>query len=197
MDIELKSRDVDLTDQVRTYVDTRFDRVGRRLPDVRAARIELRHEQKRSQGDVHIAQVTLWVDRTILRAEEMHQDLFAAIDLASDKLLRQAERFKGKRVDRRHGAIGAAARDLDSAASDGGMEAAVAAEAEALAEAEPAEIVRRKRFAVLAMAENEAIEQFELLGHDFFVYRDGETGSLNVLYRRRDGQIGLLEPFEG
>lgn len=190
MEIELKSRDVALTDAVRQYVGSRFDRVGRHLPDARAARIELRHETKRSQGDVHIAQVTMWVDRTILRAEEMHADLYAAIDLASDKLLRQADRFKGKRVDRRHGNLGAEARDLVAVA-----EPTVVAEREA--GAETARIVRRKRFGVLAMAEDEAVEQFELLGHDFFVYRDGETGSLNVLYRRRDGQIGLLEPVDG
>lgn len=193
MDIELKSRDVALTDAVRSYVGSRFDRVGRHLPDARAARIELRHETKRSQGEVHVAQVTMWVDRTILRAEEMHADLYAAIDLASDKLLRQADRFKSKRVDRRHGNLGAEARDL--AAASGAMPAA--AEGDAESAAANARIVRRKRFGVLAMAEDEAVEQFELLGHDFFVYRDGETGSLNVLYRRRDGQIGLLEPVEG
>jgi len=189
MEIELKSRDVALTDAVRQYVGSRFDRVGRHLPDARAARIELRHETKRSQGDVHIAQVTMWVDRTILRAEEMHADLYAAIDLASDKLLRQADRFKGKRVDRRHGNLGAEVRDLAA------TEPTLLAEREEATDA--ARIVRRKRFGVLAMAEDEAVEQFELLGHDFFVYRDGETGSLNVLYRRRDGQIGLLEPVEG
>lgn len=193
MDVELKSRDVALTDQVRDYVEKRFGRVARHLPDVRATRIELRHEQKRSQGDVHIAQVTMWVDRTILRAEEMHPDLFAAIDLASDKLLRQADRFKGKRVDRRHGVIGASLREERDVAEAVDV-AAAAVEAEA--ESDAARIVRRKRFGVLAMGEAEAVEQFELLGHDFFVFRDGDTGMLNVLYRRRDGQIGLLEPVE-
>lgn len=189
MDVELKSRDVALTEQVREYVDKRFGRVGKHLPDARAARVELRHEQKRSLGDVHIAQVTMWVDRTILRAEEMNADLYAAIDLASDKLMRQADRFKGKRVDRRHGASMRDARDVieeqeaaDALAADGSDD--------------HARIVRRKRFGILAMSEGEAVEQFELLGHDFFVYRDGDTGMLNVLYRRRDGQIGLLEPVE-
>lgn len=187
MDLELTTRDVPLTDTIRDYVERKIGRLDRYLPDVRTIRVELRHGVKRSMGDAYTVQVTAWVGRTVLRAEETNADLFAAIDLASDKLQRQAERYKGKRVDRWHG--------HGHAAPPSELEAILEPEIdedESVAE----RIVRRKRFELYAMSEEEAVDQLELLGHDFFVYRDGDTGSVNVLYRRKDGGLGLIEPLE-
>jgi putative sigma-54 modulation protein len=132
---------------------------------------------------IYTAQMTTWADHAILRAEEMNEDLFAAIDLAADKLFRQIERFKGKRLARRHEPRRAAAA---------GDAVAVATEI-GLGEDEPV-IVRRKRFPVAPMSEQEAVDQLELLGHDFFLFQNVATGGVNVLYRRKDGHLGLIEP---
>ena len=114
---------------------------------------------------------------TILRAEERHSDMFAAIDAVRDKLQRQIKRFKEKQVR-----VKARAQ-------------AAAVEQELLPEEEVfPRIVRNKRFTVNAMTPEEAIEQMELLGHDFFVFYDSDASALNVLYRRRDGNYGLLQP---
>lgn len=182
MELELQVRHFDLTDTVRDYVERKVGRLDRYLPDLRATRVELARGVRRSQGEVYTAQMTSWVDSAILRAEEMNSDVFAAIDLASEKLYRQIERYKGKRLDRRH--------DRRAEAVGQEMEMVMA---EAEAEPEPV-IARRKRFPIIPMSEDEAAEQLALLGHDFFLYFNPDTGSMNVLYRRKDGSLGLIEP---
>lgn len=179
MELELQVRHFDLTDTVRDYVERKVGRLDRYLPDLRATRVELARGVRRSQGEVYTAQMTSWVDSAILRAEEMNSDVFAAIDLAADKLYRQIERYKGKRQDRRHDRRAEAMEEM--------------AMAEADTEPEPV-IARRKRFPIIPMSEDEAAEQLSLLGHDFFLYLNPDTGSMNVLYRRKDGSLGLIEP---
>jgi putative sigma-54 modulation protein len=174
MELELQVRHFDLTDTVRDYVDRKVGRLDRFLPDIKATRVELGRGIRRSQGEVYTAQVTAWVDSSILRVEEMNADLFAAIDVASEKLHRQIERYKGKRRHHRHETRPAP------------VEAEEAVEA-------PTMIVRRKRFQLRPMSEDEAIDQLELLGHDFFLYVEDATGAVNLVYRRKDGQLGLIE----
>jgi putative sigma-54 modulation protein len=177
MEIELHARHVELSDKVRDHVEKKIGRLDRYLPDIKAARVELSHGTRRSRGEVYGAQITVWVDATVLRAEEIDGDLFAAVDLASDKLHRQIERYRGKRLDRW--------QDHDRLVPD-------------LADDEPefskVEVVRRKRFALYPMNEAEAVEQIELIGHDFFMFMNGDSGQVNVIYRRKDGGYGLIEP---
>lgn len=177
MEIELLARHVELSDEVREYVDKKIGRLDRYLPDIKATRVELSHGTQRSRGEVHRVQITTWVDATVLRAEEMEGDLFAAIDLASDKLHRQIERYRGRRLDRWHdGDRLPPEPDDDLAATD------------------PVDVVRRKRFAMHPMDEAEAIDQLALLGHDFYLFMNDDTGLVNVVYRRKDGGYGLIEP---
>ena len=180
MDVELQVRHFELTDTVRDYVTRKVGRLDRYLPDIKATRVDLDWRVTRSQGEVYTAQVTTWVDAAILRAEEMNSDLFAAIDLAADKIHRQIERYKGKRLRRRHGRPAPADIEFSELIEE--------------EEEHSPQIVRRKRFAVYPTTEAEAVDQLELLGHDFFVFLNAETGQLNVLYRRKDGQLGLLVP---
>jgi len=135
---------------------------------------------RRSAGEVYTAQLTTWVDSTILRAEEMDHDLFAAIDLASDKLHRQIERFRGKRLDRWH----EHARLVPDAVPPEPPEGAPP----------HGSVVRRKRYEVFAMDESEAMEQLNLLGHDFYLFLNPDDGHVNVIYRRKDGNYGLIRP---
>lgn len=182
MDVELSAKHFELTDAVRRYVERKVGRLDRYLPDIKATRVELSKVSIRSRGDVYAAQVTAFVDRAVLRAEEVNADLFAAIDLSADKMHRQIERYKGKRQRRWTGraapAVGETLEELP-------------------AEEPTPPIVRRKRFKLFPMTEGEAAEQLELLGHDFFMFLNADTGDINVLYRRRDGQLGLLEPEKG
>lgn len=178
MQLELQARHFELTDTVRDYVERKVERLDQKLPGLKATRVDLDHGMRRSLGEVYTAQVTTWVDGSILRAEEMHSDLYAAIDLATEKMHRQIGRYRGKRLHRWHDHT-----------------KPVVGEPSPAEEAEPPRvIVRRKRFPMVPMTEDEAVEQIDLLGHDFFVFVNAESGMVNVMYHREDGQLGLIEP---
>jgi len=178
MDVELQARHLDLNPSIRDHVSRKVGRMDRKLPGLKAIRIDLDHGTRRSAGEVYTAQITTWVDSTILRAEEMDHDLFAAIDKAADKLKVQIERYKGRRLDRWHDHT----RPVPEL------------EAEAAEDEQHGHVTRRKRFAIYPMNEAEAIEQLNLLGHDFFVYMNADSGKINVVYRRKDGNYGLIQP---
>lgn len=180
MELIVNSRNLELSDYLRQYVEKKIGKLDRYLPSITEARVELYTEDTKTAGETYIAQVTVRADRTILRGEERTHDIFAAIDAVLDKLYRQIVRYKGKRQDRWRGRAE--------------MPPISAEEVEEIEEEPVGRIVRRKRFQTLPMDEQEAIEQMELLGHDFFVFHNAETGLLSVLYRRKDGNYGLLEP---
>lgn len=187
MELELLARSVDLTDGVRDHVQKRMAKLQRFLQDIHSMRVELSHGVSHNQGEVFTAQITSWVDKRVLRAEEMHADLFAAIDLAADKMHRQMRRFKDRRVDRWHGQ-----RKSGPSVDETRIEAADADDADI---PRVPRISRRKMFELYSMTEDEAAEQIELLGHAFFVFRNARSGEVNVLYHRKGGDLGLLETF--
>ena len=190
MQYSLKGKNIEITDWLRQYVEKKVQRLDRYLPDTYEARVELSAQKTRSSQDRQVAQLTVRSNSDIMRAEERADDMFAAIDTVFDKMARQIARYRGKRMDRWQGQgpnrEGAEPLPVDEEAEEA---------LEGLAE-EPEErrIVRVKRFAVSPMSEEEAIEQMELLGHDFFVFYNPNAGRFNVLYRRKDGNYGLLEP---
>ena len=190
MDLKVHGRNVDVTDWVEEYVDKKVGKLERYLPTVNEARVELTHNATRSADDRYTAQITMWSNGQILRAEESTSDIFASIDASVDKMYGQIRRFKGRRYMGKRRASAAATAEAE-------MAAALVEEAEAQEEEEEEEspvITRRKEFVLQPMNEEEAIAQMELLGHDFHIYYDMDAGGINVLYRRKDGQFGLLQP---
>ena len=187
MDLKVHGRNVDVTDWIEEYVDKKVGKLERYLPTVNEARVELTHNATRSADDRYTAQITMWSNGQILRAEESTSDIFASIDASVDKMYGQIRRFKGRRYQgkRRQGAAATAEAELA---------AALIEEAEAQEDEEVAAITRRKEFVLEPMNEEEAMAQMELLGHDFYIYYDMDAGGVNVLYRRKDGQFGLLQP---
>jgi putative sigma-54 modulation protein len=179
MQLIMKGKNIEITDPLRDYVDRKLGGLDRYLPSIDEVRVELSVENVKSSKDRQVVQVTMRSNSTILRAEERSADMFAAIDAVRDKLRRQIRRFKEKPARVRERAQ------------------AAAREAEMADEPLPPHIVRTKRFSARPMSADEAIEQMELLGHDFFVFYNSEDDRLNVLYRRRDGNYGLLQPEAG
>jgi putative sigma-54 modulation protein len=193
MDVQIKTRDLKMTDGLQEYIDTRIERLGRVQEPVIDATLELRGEKHRSGGEVTIAQFTIRTNRTILRTEEKDHDPHVAIDQAVDRMERQIRRFRDKKIfvpRRRRRAYANQAIEVEE---PGTAEAFEALEEEEQ-ELESRAAVRHKRFSVLPMDEAEAIEQMELLGHDFFVFFNPDDGQINVLYRRYDGQYGVIQP---
>lgn len=186
-ELDIQARNMEVTDRINDYVEKKANKLDRFLPAIEETRVELSYEKSaRSAADRHIAQITVRGKNLLLRAEERADDIFAAFDAALDKIQRQIDRYKGKRYRGR--GDGRSAADVVPAPT---MEEEVETEEEDV-------IVRRKKFALIPMNEAEAIEQMKLLGHDnFFIFFDADANRVKVLYRRRNGTYGLIEPEVG
>jgi len=182
--IMITVKNMELTDRIRDYVDKKTPRLERLLPDIESVKFDLSYAKNaRNRSDREIAQITIAGKGFVLRTEERDVDLLAAIDKAADKMQRQIERFKGKRTRGRGDGIPAS--EVIPVSAENELEQKTA-------------IVRRKTFTLVPMDENEAIEQMALLDHeDFFIFYNVNTNSINVLYQRRDGDYGLIEPKIG
>lgn len=182
--VEIFTRNMEIDDAVKDYVTKRAAKLNRYLPELETARLDLAYvKSARSATDRYVAQVTVRGGRTLLRTEERADNVRSAFDSALDKLERQIDRYKGKRRRGR---------------GDGRSAAEVVPALEGGEEQETPIIARRKTFHLIPMNEAEALEQMKLLGHDnFFIFYNVETNAINVLYRRRDGTYGLIEPTIG
>jgi putative sigma-54 modulation protein len=180
MDLQITGRNMDVTERLEEYVQRKAGKLDRYMSGISSARMDLSMENTKSATDRQVAQLTIRSERgVILRAEERTGDMFASIDAVMDKMTRQIARFKGKRQRSRRGAP---PENLGLPIED-----------QPVAE-EGFRVVRTKRFSLVPMVEEEAIEQMELLGHDFFVFFNADENGVNVLYRRKDGNYGLLIP---
>lgn len=184
--VEIQARNMRLTENTREYVEKKAAKLERNLQEIDEIHVELTHAKTaRHANDRQVAQITLRGKGFILRTEERADDLHNAFDAAFDKMQRQVDRYKGKHYHGRG--------DGRSAAELFEEELPVDDTGELL----PL-IARRKKFVVLPMNEEEAVEQMRLLGHDtFFVFFNAEKNSIQVLYRRRNGSYGLIEPVVG
>lgn len=185
--IEITARNMRLTDNTRDYVEKKASKLERYLQEIDEIRVELSHiKSARSAQDRQVAQITVHGKGFILRSEERADDIHAAFDTALDKVQRQIDRYKGKHYRGRGDGRSAAevVNDEETPVDETG-------------ELLPL-IARRKKFIVLPMTEDEAVEQMRLLGHDnFFIFFNAEQNSIQVLYRRRNGSYGLIEPVVG
>lgn len=182
MQLAISGKNLEVTDSLRSYVEKKIGRLDRYLPNVTDARVELAVENTRAAKDSQIAQVTIRTKHAILRAEEASADMFASVDAVFEKMQRQADRYKGKRWSKRGGEE-----------AETPVEAPAEAE-EVAAEEQPSRISRVKRFPMTPMDEEEAIDQMELLGHDFFVFFNVNQNQINVVYKRRGGDYALIQP---
>lgn len=183
MDIIFRGQHITITDSFRQHAAEHLDKVAKHLPMADHAIIDVRREARGDEGR-YVVQVTVSANGTFLRAEERNYDLTAAVDQSIATLDGQAKRFKerkvlrsGRRIDKR--AAGDGATDEEPALPPG---------AEVIGD----RVVRLKRFALKPMTEAEAIDQMEMLGHSFFLFQDADRDEVAVLYRRQDGQYGLI-----
>lgn len=177
MKLIVSGKNLEVSEGLKEYVEKKIGKLDRYLPSLTEARVEFALEKTKSAAQREVVQVTLRTNGTILRGEERASDFGTAVDIVVEKLEKQIEKYKGKHYRSR-----AQAERVASAVT-----------AESVDTVEP-QIVRTKRFRTKPMTEEEAIEQMELLGHSFFVFTHRERGTINVLYRRNDGNYGLIEP---
>lgn len=188
MQMYIHTRNLELTDWLESYVQKKLGKLDRYLPSIEETRVELTSEPTKNSNHSQVCEVTVRTRGSILRAEERAGDMRDAIDAVVDKMYRQIARYKGKRWNRGRGAASTPAEEATPLLAEE-LEEEMMEEGE-----EEPRIVRRKRFAISPMNEQEAIEQMELLGHDFFIFYNVDDAAINVVYRRKDGQYGLLQP---
>ena len=179
MRLEVKGRNVEVNDSIRRYAEEKLDRIERQLPDETQVEVELTLETNPSISADHIAEATVWTKGSTLRARESSNAFETSIDQLSDKLERQVKRYREKRSRRETG------RRANGYLPD---------EPSFSGEQLDRMIVKSKQFDLQPLTPEEAAVELELIGHDFFVFTNAETGLTNVIYRRRAGAYGLIEP---
>ncbi|MCS7225711.1 MAG: ribosome-associated translation inhibitor RaiA [Gloeomargarita sp. SKYB31] len=183
MKIVIHGKNIAITDPIREYVENKLhkalDHFNGWITEVDAHLSVARNPRIH---DTHVAEVTVYAKGHVLRAEERSENLYASIDLVADKLSRKVRKFKEKKQAKLH--------QTPVPVPSGEW---VAPSLERSPEL-PKEVVRRKYFAMPPMTVEEALEQLELIDHDFYVFRNAETGEINVVYERNHGGYGLIQP---
>ncbi|MCZ2126435.1 MAG: ribosome-associated translation inhibitor RaiA [Anaerolineales bacterium] len=183
--VEIQTRQIRLTERIEDHVSKKAGNLDHYLPAIEHARVELSHyKAARDVNDRNAAQITVFGKGFVLRSEERADEALSAFDKALDNMQRQIERYKGKKYHGR--GDGRSAREVAEEIIDEGT-------------GEPSPLfAKRKKFVLSPMTAEEALMQMQDLGHDnFFIFFDAETSKVNVLYRRRNGSYGLIEPELG
>jgi putative sigma-54 modulation protein len=168
MELQITGKNMELTPTLRQLIERKLSKLSRRLPNIKEQKVEIYQEKTKSPEQHFVVEVTLDINGTLLRGVER----VAAI------MERQIERYKGKLYKKGRGSS-LVRGEVSEAAQP------------------PREVVKVKRFVVKTVSVAEAIDQMEFLGHDFFLFFNAASEELNLLYRRRDGNYGLIEPELG
>ncbi|MFB1049895.1 ribosome hibernation-promoting factor, HPF/YfiA family [Paraliobacillus sp. JSM ZJ581] len=186
MKYNIRGENVEVTGAIKQYIEKKVSKLERYFDTPPTSDVNVNLSVYNDEQQIEI---TIPMTNLLLRAEEQHADLYAAIDLVVDKLERQIRKYKTK-VNRKARQKGApkhifAEMEREAIRENGEAESG---------EEDNFEIVRTKRFDLKPMDSEEAILQMDMLGHTFYVFTNAESGDTNVVYRRRDGRYGLIEP---
>ncbi|SHH50325.1 ribosome hibernation-promoting factor, HPF/YfiA family [Clostridium grantii] len=175
MKIIVSGKNIAVTEGLRDAVESKLSKLEKYfVPDVEV------HATLSVQKSRHIIEVTIPFNGVILRGEESNEDMYVGLDLVTEKLIRQIRKQKTKLERRIHSGDSLRYQVLNDYVKE--------------EEEKEGKIVKTKRFAMKPMTDEEAMLQIEMLGHNFFVYKNGDTNEVNVLYKRKDGNYGLIEP---
>ncbi len=185
MDIQIRGKNIELTPALKEYVEEKVGRLDKFLDSIHSVDVSLTVERNRSIEKTQRAEVTMFVNGTVIRGEEASVSMYSSLDIVVEKLERQLKKYKSKLYnsmrDRRSGKKGRAGLKPGEIMP---------------VEQDPDEpyIARTKKVTLRPMTPSEATLQMELLEHDFHLFLNPESGSVNLLYRRHDGNYGLLIP---
>ena len=193
MDLTITANNTTLTDAIKKYAEKRLRILDRRFRDPVPVFLLIRKEQTRKEDERYIAEVTIRMKRGVIRGETRGDTPYTAIDNVSDTITRQISRYKTRystksRKDAAGGLGLAVAEQLAQTAADDAMDEN---DVQTLAHGR---LVRTKRHAMALESVEDAAEQMELLGHNFYVFRNKENGEINVVYQRHDDDYGLIVP---
>jgi putative sigma-54 modulation protein len=179
MELQIAGTNMEITSETQRYVELKLGKLNRHKPDIIDIKVEISEESTKSPQEHYLVRVTIQSgSRGItIHGEERAESVFLAVDKVVDVLVRQLERRKGKMHD----------KGRDSSKARGKYNEPEPPQAER-------KVVKRKRFAIEPMTLEEAIEQMERLGHNFYLFTEAASDEVRLLYRRNDGNYGLIEP---
>jgi putative sigma-54 modulation protein len=192
MKLVLQGKNIEITDAIRDYVNQKIEKAVNHFQHITTeVDVNLSVAKNPRITASQIAEVTIYANGTVIRAQEASERLYASIDLVADKIARQLRKYKERNfTDKNHTDIKELERELDLEAVDYNLAGDRAVEL-------PGELVRTKYFAMSPMTVNEALAQLQLVDHDFYMFRNAETGEINVVYQRNHGGFGVIQPRQG
>ena len=176
MQLKIITKNIEASEAIEKQISKKIGKLDRYLPSLGEGKVEIAKKKSREPERRYTVQVTLDSKGTVIRAYEEAADIPTAIDKVLDALNKRIERYKGRRLEKRKSVLPIS------------REQPVDRREEDIAP----EIVKSKRFILKPMSIEEAEEQLELLGHDFFLFIEAETSKVNLLYRRKDGNYGVI-----
>lgn len=184
MEVVVRGQNLEVTDALEAYLKTKLQKLEK-YPGIESA-----HARMAVDGEAHVVEVTVPVEGRTLRAEAESTNMYASVDQVTDRLLHQIQKA-------RHRAASTKTRPISQRTSRPSASEAEETVMVAVGDQElPTEVVRVKRFPSKPMTVDEAVMRLEMVGHDFFAFRDAGSGEVCVIYRRRNGDFGLLTPEE-
>lgn len=192
MKLVIQGKNIEITDAIREYVNQKIEKAVSHFQSLTTeVDVHLSVARNPRINPKQTAEVTIYANGTVIRAQESSENLYASIDLVADKIARQLRKYKEKRQSKTHvkPAVPAVPAPSESVVSD-----LIGSRTPEL----PSEVVRTKYFAMPPMSIEEALEQLQLIDHDFYMFRNGETGEINVIYKRsHHGGYGVIQPRNG
>ncbi len=188
MKLLIQGNNIAVTEAIHDYVEQKLEKAVKHFNGLTTkVDVHLSVERNARIADRHKAEVTVYANGTVIRAQEGSENLYASIDLVSDKIARQLRKYKERHVDQ-HARAGVKTSDFVADAPV--AENLIGDRAPEL----PSEVVRMKYFAMPPMSIDEALHQLQLVDHDFYMFRNKDTNEINVIYQRNHGGFGVIQP---
>ena len=187
MKLLIQGNNITVTDAIHDYVEQKLDKAVRHFQNI-TTKVDVHLSVARNARitNKHKAEVTVYANGTVIRAQEGSESLYASIDLVSDKIARQLRKYKERIADKNYGQL-----KTGEVVADKPVEGDLIGDR---APELPAEVVRMKYFAMPPMSLEEALEQLQLVDHDFYMFRTRDTDEINVIYLRNHGGFGVIQP---
>ncbi len=177
MDLQIAGTNIEIAPAVRSYIERKLGKLSRHLSNIIETKVEVSEEKTRSPDQHYLVRVTVHGGHSVFHGEERAEDLFATIDKVAATMVRQLDDFKGKKQDKRR------------------RGSSVRVELATPPPEPTGKVVKVKQFVLKPMTLAEAIEQMEILGHDFFLFYRADSERGNLVYRRKDGNYGRIETW--
>jgi putative sigma-54 modulation protein len=191
MKLLIQGNNIAVTEAIHDYVGQKLEKAVKHFNGTTAkVDVHLSVERNARIAERHKAEVTVYANGTVIRAQEGSENLYASIDLVADKIARQLRKYKERQAAvRSHGAV----KTSESVSANPVTADLIGERTPEL----PAEVVRMKYFAMVPMTIEEALVQLQLVDHDFYMFRNKDTNEINVIYQRNHGGFGVLQPRPG